>query len=44
MTLFVENRFHQFDLTGAYAASVVLALIALVTLVGMSMFNKRREA
>ena len=25
-TLFVEQRFHQFDLTGAYAASVVLAL------------------
>jgi sulfate transport system permease protein len=43
-TMFVENRFHQFDLTGAYAASVVLALIALATLVGMSFFNKRREA
>ena len=25
LTLFVENRFQHFDLTGAYAASVVLA-------------------
>ena len=30
MTLFVEQRFQAFDLTGAYAASVVLALLALV--------------
>jgi sulfate/thiosulfate transport system permease protein len=44
LTLFVENRFHQFDLTGAYAASVVLALIAFATLLGMTLFNKRREA
>jgi sulfate/thiosulfate transport system permease protein len=44
MTLFVENRFHQFDLTGAYAASVVLALIAFATLLGMTFFNKRQEA
>ncbi len=29
MTLFVEQRFQAFDLTGAYAASVVLALLAL---------------
>ena len=28
-TLFVENRFQRFDETGAYAASVVLALLAL---------------
>jgi sulfate/thiosulfate transport system permease protein len=44
LTLFVENRFHQFDLTGAYAASVLLAMIAIVTLVGMSLFSKRRAA
>ena len=30
MTLFVEQRFQQFDLTGAYAASVVLALMAIL--------------
>ena len=29
LTLFVEQRFQQFDLTGAYAASVVLALLAI---------------
>ena len=28
----MEQRFHQFDLTGAYAASVVLALLAIATL------------
>jgi sulfate/thiosulfate transport system permease protein len=41
-TLFVENRFHQFDLTGAYAASMVLALMALGTLLTMNILNRRR--
>jgi sulfate/thiosulfate transport system permease protein len=41
-TLFVENRFHQFDLTGAYAASMVLALMALGTLLTMNVLNRRR--
>ncbi|HEU0113540.1 MAG TPA: sulfate ABC transporter permease subunit, partial [Thermomicrobiales bacterium] len=35
MTIYVEDRFLAFDLTGAYAASLVLALVALVTLVLM---------
>lgn len=43
MTLFVEQRFHQFDLTGAYAASVVLAMLALVTLLGMNFLSPRKE-
>jgi sulfate transport system permease protein len=43
-TLFVENRFHQFDLTGAYAASFVLALLAIGTLLSMNMLNRRRGA
>jgi len=43
-TLFVEQRFHQFDLTGAYAASVVLALMALVVLLSMNLLNARRRA
>jgi sulfate transport system permease protein len=43
-TLFVEQRFHQFDLTGAYAASVVLALMALVVLLSMNLLNTRRRA
>jgi sulfate/thiosulfate transport system permease protein len=35
LTLYVEERFQAFDLTGAYAASVVLAVLALLTLVAM---------
>ncbi|HEV7846393.1 MAG TPA: sulfate ABC transporter permease subunit, partial [Thermoleophilaceae bacterium] len=42
-TLFVENRFQRFDATGAYAASVVLALLALVTLLAMNVI-KPKEA
>ena len=33
MTIYVEDRFLAFDLTGAYAASLVLAAVALATLV-----------
>src|SRR5215210_1590617 len=40
-TLFVEQRFHQFDLTGAYAASVVLALMAMAVLLSMNLLNTR---
>jgi sulfate transport system permease protein len=41
LTLFVEDRFQSFDLTGAYAASVVLALLALATLTLMMLFQRR---
>jgi sulfate/thiosulfate transport system permease protein len=40
LTLHVQERFEAFDLTGAYAASVVLALIAIATLVGMSRLKR----
>jgi sulfate transport system permease protein len=43
LTLFVEDRFQAYDLTGAYAASVVLALLALATL-GVMMLLQRRSA
>ena len=43
LTLLVEKRFQNFDLAGAYAASALLATIALVTLVAMTLLNKRRE-
>jgi sulfate/thiosulfate transport system permease protein len=43
MTLFVEQRFRQFDLTGAYAASVVLAILAIATLLSMNLLNRRRR-
>jgi sulfate transport system permease protein len=41
MTLFVEDRFQSFDLTGAYAASMVLALLALATLALMLLLQRR---
>jgi sulfate transport system permease protein len=41
LTLFVEERFQSFDLTGAYAASVVLALLALATLALMLLLQRR---
>jgi sulfate transport system permease protein len=40
MTLRVEERFQAFDLTAAYASSVVLACLALLTLVLMNLFRK----
>ena len=42
LTLLVEKRFQNFDLAGAYAASALLAVIALATLVFMSVFGSRR--
>jgi len=36
LTLYVENRFEAFDLTGAYAASLLLAAIALLVLLAMT--------
>jgi sulfate transport system permease protein len=43
LTLLVEKRFANFDLAGAYAASALLALIALGTLLAMTMIKPRRE-
>jgi sulfate transport system permease protein len=43
LTLLVEKRFANFDLAGAYAASALLAVIALVTLLAMTRINPRRE-
>ena len=43
MTLFVEQRFQAFDLTGAYAASVVLALVALAVIGAMTLLDRRKE-
>jgi sulfate/thiosulfate transport system permease protein len=44
LTLFVQDRFERFDLAGAYAASVVLAAIALSTVAVMTLLQKRRGA
>jgi sulfate transport system permease protein len=40
LTLHVNNRFQAFDLVGAYTASVVLAVLALATLLLMNLFRK----
>jgi sulfate transport system permease protein len=43
LTLHVEERFQSFDPVGTYSASVVLALLAVSTLLVMSLF-RRKEA
>jgi sulfate/thiosulfate transport system permease protein len=40
LTLYVENRFQAFDLTGAYAASLLLAALALLVLLAMTRLQK----
>ena len=42
-TLHVENQFQSFDLTGAYAAAIVLALMAVAVLVGMNLLDRNRR-
>ena len=42
-TLFVEDQFQSFDLTGAYAAAIVLALMAVAVLVGMNLLDRNRR-
>jgi sulfate transport system permease protein len=44
LTLRVEERFQAFDLTGAYAASIVLALMALATLLLMNLLQPKEES
>ena len=41
LTLYVQERFNGFDLTGAYAAAFVLALVAILTLVAMNLFRPK---
>jgi sulfate transport system permease protein len=43
MTLLVEKRFNNFDLAGAYAASTLLAALALLTLGAMTFLNRRKD-
>jgi sulfate transport system permease protein len=43
MTLLVEKRFQNFDLAGAYAASTLLALLAMATLLAMNLLERRRS-
>jgi sulfate transport system permease protein len=43
LTLLVEQRFTNYDLAGAYAASALLAVIALGTLLAMTRLKPRRS-
>jgi sulfate/thiosulfate transport system permease protein len=42
MTLYVQERFEEFDLVGAYTASVVLALLAIGVLLAMNALQSER--
>jgi sulfate/thiosulfate transport system permease protein len=41
LPLYVQDRFENFDITGAYVASFVLALLALGTLLAMNLLTRR---
>jgi sulfate transport system permease protein len=43
LTTHVEERFQAFDMVGAYSASIVLALLALATLLAMNLLSRSRE-
>jgi len=43
MTLLVEQRFQNFDLAGAYAASALLGVVAIATLVVMTLLEPRKD-
>jgi sulfate transport system permease protein len=44
LPLYVQARFENFDITGAYAAAVVLALLAFATLILMNLLTRRTRA
>ena len=44
LTLLVQDRYQDFDAAGAYAASVVLAMLAIVTLLAMTRLRPKEEA
>jgi sulfate/thiosulfate transport system permease protein len=44
LPLYVQDRFENFDMTGAYVAAVTLALLALATLVAMNLIARRAHA
>jgi sulfate/thiosulfate transport system permease protein len=43
LPLYVQDRFENFDSTGAYTAAVVLALLALGTLLAMNLLTRRNH-
>lgn len=43
LTLHVEEQFQQFDLVGAYAASMVLAVLAIAVILSMNLLDRRKK-
>lgn len=43
LPLFVEKQFEQFNYPGAYGASVLLALLALMTLLAMNLLKRKED-
>jgi len=41
LPLLVENEYNNFNLSGAYAASILLALLAVAVLIGVSLLRRR---
>jgi sulfate transport system permease protein len=44
LTQYVDDQYEGFNVSGAYAASVVLALLSVVTLVAMTVFRRKEES
>jgi sulfate transport system permease protein len=44
LPIFVAKRFEEFDYTGAYAGSVLLALLALAALLAMNLLQRKENA
>jgi len=44
LPLFVEKQYQNFSLPGAYGASLVLALLALITLFAMNLLKRKEDA
>ncbi|HEU0317413.1 MAG TPA: sulfate ABC transporter permease subunit CysW [Solirubrobacteraceae bacterium] len=44
LPLYVQDRYENFDTTGVYAAAVVLALLALATLLTMNLLTRRARS
>ena len=43
LTQYVQGQYDGFNVPGAYAASVVLALLSVITLVAMTAFRRKEE-
>jgi len=43
LTVFVQDRFEGFDMTTAYAAGVLLALLAITVLLSMTFLDRKRQ-